>query len=209
MRLTWKFGFPIACTVLTCLLAFVSPANGQVLLRGDLGFSGATGDVGDDLIGPGFLFGGGVYFAVDPSIYIGGGLDIVIHGGQEVDGGAVSVDFTDGAAVVTFEAGGLIYILPPENPARPFMGATIGRGALAWSYSDEAEWVTGEDSDGVGFFFFAPTAGIAFQASENLQVGGAARFVFTSYDDETTENWRFDLDGGHFIQLRAYLGILL
>ncbi len=205
--MSFRQSFAILLFVTLIFVVVPGQAEATVLLRGGMGLSAPSGDIGDDLLRSGGSFKGDVFFGLNETLYLGGSLHIALLGGQRavygdqgIDIGRSSVEITEGGALVAFEIGGLAYLANKTNPVRPFIGGTVGRGGLAWRYSWEAEQVFGTDADAVGFWFLAPQAGLSFPLNKNLALAGDTRFVLPRYDDQTSEGYIFNPDGGTFLE---------
>jgi hypothetical protein len=186
----------------TTLFAFGSTMGADFLLKGDVGFADPKGgDVSSSLVGSGVDLGGEGYFLLSEIVGIGGEAHLTILGGQTFQG----IDFTDLGLIFAFEAGGRVHY-PSQGSVKPFIGATVGRGGLAWGYSAVASPIYGVDADGVGFWFVAPNAGIDFMGDDGLVFAVRGRYLFTSYDGTTSEGLIFDFTGGDFLQLSVGLG---
>jgi hypothetical protein len=169
-------------------------AQGDTMLRGTVGYASASGEVGDEYARLGADAGGEVYVAASKAVHLGGGLHMAFLGDGHED---VSV-------AMTLEAGAIAYLASPERPARPFLGCSLGRGRLAWVRS-----LLGNDDDAVGFWFLAPNGGISFRVSDYVSLASGARYLIAAYDTNTDKGYRFDLDGGNFLQLFASLELHL
>lgn len=199
--------FIVASSVLFLAMPTTSRAS-NILLRAMLGPSFITGDVGDRIAGPGVDLGGGVYAGVDDQLYLGLGGHVSIHTGRSEMIGFVSEDKTKGALGLTFEAGMLFYVLKEENtPLRIHVGAHAGFGALGWEYADRIAETTGEDSDAVGFFLFAPEAGVEVILGTSAGLFATARYMVNSYSDETSEGFLWDVAGGDMVLLQGGLSV--
>lgn len=203
------FAFVFVC----CVAVISSPASADgIILQGTAGLTLSPGEVGDDLTGGGFMVGGRVGFALNPRFTFFGGGHLSFLRGQDVGG----VTFTENAFVFDVEGGATFYLLDGAiSDTRPFVGAAIGFGALAWAYSDAAQIAGGvagipiDDSDAIGFVYVAPEAGVEFGLGENLALGVGTRFMFTSYSDTTGDDFIWDFSDGHFWMLFGTLTVEL
>ena len=196
----------IVLGIVALAVSFVpASADAQVQIRGTVGFLTPTGDVKDMLLDGGVDFSGKVLFGLTDQVYLGGGGHLSLFGGQS-DGG---VDITEGGGRFTMEGMVLVYLLPPDSSVRPYITGSMGFGALGWSYEDGAATVFGTEDDGIGFFYVAPGFGLEFPLSEDIALFGAGRFTLTGYGDETSEDFEWDLDGGHFVEVYGGLNFTL
>jgi hypothetical protein len=176
----------------------------NILLRGTLGPTFPTGEVGDRLLGPGIDLGGGIYAGLDERIFVGLGGHLSLYTGQSATNNFVTEDYTNGGGGISFEVGLLVYVLKEEDtPLRIFLGGHAGLGAIGWDYSSERQAVVNVDSDGVGYGLLAPEAGIEVALGESAGLFASGRFEATFYGDKTSEDFLFDLDGGNFFVLQG------
>jgi hypothetical protein len=166
-------------------------------IEGTSGFTSSTGDVNDQLTGPGFGFGGRLLVPISGRFSIFGGGHLSFFGGQDYQGQSI----TDGALSFDLETGGEVFLLGETSDVRPFLAVAGGWGRLGWSYSDYATSVLLTDSDSIGFLFAAPEAGIDFGLGENLFLRVGGRYLFTRYSDETREHFVWDFNDGNFLEL--------
>ena len=162
------------------------------------GFTKTTGDVDDNLVGNGLVLGGILYVGMTPQAFLSVGAHVSLFGGQD----ALGVPFTESARSFTIEAGGLYYFVDRrEKQFRPFVKAQVGVGIVSWSFSLVGESVSlvGEDSN--HFFFFAPEAGLEIGLTERMGLIGGARFLLTSYGNETAENVPWEFNDGDFFEI--------
>ena len=198
-------------TLLSAVLALglvgVALAN-DFTIQGTGGFSTSTGDVDNNLIGKGAVFSGRALVALSDQFLLGGGAHLAFYGGRSVPG-FESVDFTDAGFRFNLDGGGLFYLLPKSAQLRPYIGGFLGWGILGWSYSPLATQATLVDSDAIGFLYFAPEVGLNLALSESVDLTFGARGLLSAYGDKTSENFVWDLDGGHFIEVFAGVGFSL
>jgi hypothetical protein len=75
----------------------------------------------------------------------------------------------------------------------------------------DTEYTTGFfgiDSDGIGFFYAAPEAGLELMFSPSVGFEGVLRYMAASYDDDTVEGYDLEalgIDGGPVLQVKVGL----
>lgn len=183
--------------LLTVIALAPAEAPAGADLRLGIGYVGATGEVSDMLIGPGVDFSVSALAGVSDQLYLGAGLRGSGFSGKDEMG----VDITTGGARFGLELQVLYYFVPSEASVRPYAAASLGYGAMVWDYSDAARPFFGSDDDGIGYVYLAPCVGVDFSMNEKAGLYAEARFSFAGYEDETTENLQWDLDGGHFLEI--------
>ncbi|MBD3336994.1 MAG: hypothetical protein GF355_15885 [Candidatus Eisenbacteria bacterium] len=165
--------------------------------------AGPTGEVGEYIAGPGIGFTGEAYLGVNEMLYLGGGMDLDFLTGEENRRHGISGTRTDGAVLFLMHLDGMV-VFPTGGSLRPFAGLGVGRGGLGWVYDTEYDYDS-DDSDGIGFFFLSPQAGVVLETDETIGFVVGLRAIISSYDEETSEGFEWNLDGGSFI--RAFAGI--
>ena len=178
----------------------------DLILVGTGGVSIPTGEVGEDLIGPGVVFGGMLYVGLTNQVYVSGGGHLSVFGEGEIGGTAV----TDVGVSFTFDGGFLFYLVDRlQSQFQPYVAATAGFGVLAWDYTPAGQLAFGVSSDSNNFFYFAPEAGIALGLNELIDFRAGFRFLVTIYGDNTNEGFGWDLGGGHYAEIYAGMGFSL
>lgn len=162
------------------------------------GFVSVKDDVGDFVTSEGInLAAEGHLFASD-NISIGGGLGVAPMK-NEFEG------LLDSIGMVTLHASLRFYSTKTTPGPRIFLGGVFGIGALAWEY--ETVNMAGDDSDGVAFTFFGPEGGVEFWMSDQFFIQGKARYMLTSYADETSEDMNWIYEDGNMLVVEAGLGV--
>lgn len=197
------------CTLVLILICVLTPPQANAtnfLIQGTSGVTISPGEVGDNLIGGGFLLGGRLGLALNNRINLFAGSQFSIFGGADVNG----VELTDGALLFTVEGGGSFYLVNGQiSDIRPYLAGAVGLGGLGWSYTPAAQQAFGVDSDGVGLFFLVPEVGVEFGLGDNLALGVGTKFYITGYSDNTTEDFSWDFKDGHYWQFFGTLTVEL
>jgi hypothetical protein len=201
---------PTTLALIIILLAAPQLASGDSFLRGCANISSSISfdaelagyDVDIDLMGQGFGFSGEVYYESSPNLYLGVGMNFTVHSGGEFGvngpGGSAAVPYTDLGSALTLSGGGF-FTLSNDSKLTPFAGLMIGVGQLFWDYSAEIRDVYISDSDHIGIMFFAPRAGFTLPISEKIDFVFELRYFYTSYADETGNSYKWDMDGGNYM----------
>jgi len=160
-------------------------ASSQFFIEGELGGQTVTGDAKDLLKSSGVSFGGGLGYEVTPMFALVGHGDLGVH-----DGNSDLEGFIDNGVTLTLSIGGRV--LPfgekADLPFQPYLGVGVGRSAVVWSYTPQASFVIGDDSDGLAGWTGIFEAGGDFRASRIISLGAGAQFHLNSWDDETTHH---------------------
>jgi hypothetical protein len=217
MRPVWwtRILGPVAL-VLVVLAGVYTPAEANDFkISGTAGATIPMGDVKDLIVGPGVVFGGLVHVGLTSQFYLGGGGHIAIMGGQS-DAGTAE---TDAGLYLSFEGGGLFYLLKPEAQVRPYIAGYVGWGILSWHWDDSVTLeddlgnIKSIDSDSNGFIYFAPEAGIDIKIADDFSFLLGGRFMLTGWTDKTNEGllWKWnDKDiGGNFVEIFAGMSFTL
>jgi len=211
MRGIVRTNIGIAAFLLAVLASsYAAAEGGDFLITATAGLTVPTGDIGSDLVGPGFVLGGLAHVGLTDRLYLGGGGHFAILGGQDSLG-------TDGGVNFTFEGGAVFYFVPrvETNKIRPYIAGYAGWGLLGWSFQNGMTLVDGNgntktiDSDSNGFLFVAPEVGIDILVSEYASIVAGARLLLATYGDTTHEDLKFDLDGGSYVDVFVGLAFTL
>ncbi len=198
---------------LLTLMAFAGrgQAENSFWLEPQVGFRSLSGDPGDVLqAGP--MVGGIVGFRISPVFALTGLLDLAFHSPK--DDASVLVE---NGVTFMIAAGGRVYPMGNDQAQslQPFLGAGIGRSGMGLSYKQDAitelELLTGEslpNSEGFGAWVFSLEGGGDLGLSENLFLGGSARFNLHAWDSKSSEGFSTNIEGNTF-QASARLGIRL
>jgi hypothetical protein len=161
-------------------------AEAQFFLEPEMGIRTWSGDAGD-LLGTGLSFGGNLGYFLNPKFALVGHGDFAVHGAGSGEGADQIVDsggsFTMLAGARFVPMGG-----KAEAKFQPYLGAGLGFGAIAWTYTDPAKFFFGEESDGLGGGMGMIEGGGDYVLDKTFSLGVSLRYHFVSWGDETSNN---------------------
>lgn len=172
-------------------------------LEGRGGVGGLSGDAGE-AFEPGIVIAGLAGYELDGGVALEGEFSILI---MDAESGDASLAF-DAAGYLSILGGARVFLMPPEAPARLYLGGALGFSVLGWDYAPAGEALFGEDSDGVGAFSAMGKMGVRVAVSETVALGIDGRLIFNAWTDETAEGYAIDTDGAS-VQATAALTLLL
>jgi len=181
----------------------VQDAYAQVFVEPELGARFLTKDAGDWL-STGVCLGGTVGYNVVPALAVIGHVDFGFHGpAEDIE------DFVDGGGSLALLAG--LRVIPlaatADLPFQPYIEGSFGRAGIAWSYTDAGEFVTGDDSDGIGAWTAVIGGGGDIRVSDMISLGAGVRYYIMMWDDETVEGHDYPDFEGSSVQVVGHLGI--